>query len=87
MNKPMIILGVILVIAGIGAAAYLGFAMRRLVYGSYGIAIIGVLIALGGVMIRPAGTAAKSQFKCAKCGMTFSSQSALDQHAKDKHGM
>ena len=87
MNKPMVILGVILVIAGIGAAAYFGFGTRLRDYGSYGIAIVGVLIAIGGVMMKPGGTTPKGQFKCAKCGMTFSSQAALDQHSKDKHGL
>ncbi len=87
MNKALIILGVVLVIAGIGVAAFYGFTARTRVYGGYGIAIVGVLIAIGGAMMKAPGAAAAGQFACAKCGMKFASQAALDQHTKDKHGM
>jgi uncharacterized C2H2 Zn-finger protein len=38
-------------------------------------------------MMGQAGSKTTNQFKCDKCGMTFGSQGALDQHSKDKHGM
>lgn len=89
MKKYVVILGIVVLIAGIAGAAYYGFAARRLVYGSYGIAAIGVIIAaLGGLMkTTTVGATTKDEFKCAKCGATFGSQAALDQHTKDKHGM
>lgn len=84
-----IILGVLLLIAGIGGAAYYGFAMRRLVYGAYGVAVIGVILAALGALMKTgiAGAAKNSEFTCAKCGAKFGSEAALNQHSKDKHGM
>lgn len=89
MKKYVLILGILLLIAGIAGAAYYGFAARRLVYGSYGIAAIGAIIAALGALMKTTavGASAAGQFKCAKCGATFGSQTALDQHSKDKHGM
>lgn len=90
MKIIVVIIGVILLIAGIGGAAYYGFVPRTRVYGAIGVAVVGIIIAGLGVMTKtvPAGDAATTgQFKCAKCGATFGSQSALDQHTKDKHGM
>ena len=89
MKKYVVILGIVVLIAGIAGAAYYGFAARRLVYGSYGIAAIGVIIAALGALMKTTtvGGTTKDEFKCAKCGATFGSQAALDQHTKDKHGM
>lgn len=89
MKKYIVILGIILLIAGIAGAAYYGFAARRLVYGSYGIAAVGVIVAALGALMKTTavGGTSKSEFKCAKCGASFGSQAALDQHSKDKHGM
>ena len=85
----IVILGVILLIAGIGGAAFYGFAPRRLVYGAYGVAVIGIIItALGGLMkTTSTGATTTGQFTCAKCGAKFGSEAALNQHTKDKHGM
>jgi len=89
MKVYIVILGIILLIAGIGGAAYYGFAARRLVYGAYGIAAIGVVIAGLGAMMKTTtvGGATAGQFSCSKCNAKFGSQAALDQHTKDKHGM
>lgn len=87
MNKAILILGIVILAAGLAIAGYYNFAPRTRVYGSYGIAIVGVLIAIGGAMMKTSGTTATAQFACAKCGIKFSSQTALDQHTKDKHGM
>ena len=88
MKKYIVILGIILLIAGIAGAAYYGFAARRLVYGSYGIVAVGVVIAALGALMKTTavGASTKSEFKCSKCGAAFGSQAALDQHSKDKHG-
>jgi len=85
----IVILGIILLIAGIGGAAYYGFAARRLVYGAYGVAVIGIIIAAIGALMKTSSTSttATGQFTCAKCGAKFSSEAALNQHTKDKHGM
>ena len=37
-------------------------------------------------MMGKAGAKTGGQFKCAKCSAVFGSQTALDQHTKDKHG-
>lgn len=87
MNRVILILGVIILIVGIAGAGYYGFATRTRVYVAYGVAIFGVLIAIGGAMMATPGAGVKGQFACAKCGAAFGSQSALDQHTKDKHGM
>jgi hypothetical protein len=89
MKKYIVMLGVILLIAGIGGAAYYGFAARRLVYGAYGVAAIGVVFAALGALMKTtsATTATTGQFACAKCGAKFGSEAALNQHTKDKHGM
>ncbi len=81
-------MGVILAIVGAAIyAAFSGPGHYRLPLGGLGLAVLGVLIIIGGALMKPAGAPPKGQFKCEKCGMIFSSQSALDQHSKDKHGM
>jgi hypothetical protein len=89
MKMYIVIIGVILLIAGIGGAAYYGFVPRIRVYGAIGVAIIGIVIAALGAMTKTTavGAAATGQFMCAKCGAKFSSEAALNQHTKDKHGM
>jgi hypothetical protein len=89
MKMYIVILGVILLIAGIGGAAFYGFAARRLVYGAYGIAALGVVIAALGALMKTtsSSTTTTGQFACAKCGAKFGSEAALNQHTKDKHGM
>ncbi len=92
MNKTFAVLGVILI--ALGVAAYYISAQTSLIgsrthniipLGGIGLAVLGALVAAGGVMMGKPGTAA-GQFKCAKCSAVFGSQTALDQHTKDKHG-
>ncbi len=92
MKMYVLILGVILLIAGIGGAAYYGFVPRTRVYGAIGVAIVGVVIAALGAMMKTTAVGGKTgsvagQFTCSKCNAKFGSQQALDQHSKDKHGM
>ncbi len=85
------IIGIILIVAGVAAyfvftSPITGRVHNILPLGGIGLAVLGALVAAGSVMMKPAGALPKGQFKCDKCGMIFSSQSALDQHSKDKHG-
>lgn len=94
MKRPFLIVGIILL--GLGIAAYILTSQTSLVGGrthniyplaGIGLAVLGALIAAGGVMMGPPGAKTANQFKCDKCGATFGSQAALDQHIKDKHKM
>jgi len=89
MKMYIVILGIILLIAGIGGAAYYGFVPRTRVYGAIGVAVVGIVIAALGAMMKTTSVSATTtgQFTCAKCGAKFSSEAALNQHTKDKHGM
>jgi len=89
MKMYIVILGVILLIAGIGGAAYYGFVPRTRVYGAVGVAVVGIIVAALGAMMKTAsvGATTTGQFACAKCGAKFGSEAALNQHTKDKHGM
>ena len=92
MNKTFLGLGIALL--AVGVAAYYVASQTQLIgnrthnlipLGGIGLAVLGALIAAGGVMMGKAG-GKTNQFKCAKCGAVFGSQIALDQHTKDKHG-
>lgn len=93
MNKAFIILGVIVAVVGIGG--YVDSTSTHIILtGTHhtiplaGLALVvfGALLAVGGLMMSsPTGTP-KNQFKCSVCGAVFGSQTALDQHSKDKHG-
>jgi len=94
MKQTFLIVGIILLALGI--VAYLVTSQTSLIGGrthniyplaGIGLAVLGALVAVGGVMMGPAGAKTTNQFKCAKCGATFGSQAALDQHSKDKHKM
>lgn len=94
MKRSFLIVGFILL--ALGLAGYLVTSQTNLIggrthniypLGSIGLAVLGALIAVGGVMMSQAGAKSPNQFRCDKCGMTFGSQAALDQHSKDKHGM
>ena len=88
MNRPGLIVGIILLVAGVAVYVYFSSAGHHTIpLGGIGVAVLGALIAAGSALMKPAGARVAGQFKCAKCGMTFSSQAALDQHSKDKHGM
>ncbi len=93
MKRTFLILGTAFLALGI--AAYVVSSYTSLIggrthsiipLGGIGLAVLGVLIAVGGVMMGQAGAKAAGQFKCAKCSAVFGSQNALDQHTKDKHG-
>ena len=90
MRKPIVIIGAVLLVAGFGAAGYFistGQAMHLRTYGTLGIGVIGLLIFVGGALMGSTTSVAKGQFTCDKCGATFGSQGALDQHSKDKHSI
>jgi len=88
----VVAIGLLLLVAGIGGAAYYNFVPRNRVWGSIGVAVVGIIVAALGAMMktvsvgRPAGTSV-GQFTCAKCNAKFASEAALNQHTKDKHGM
>jgi hypothetical protein len=92
MNRTLLALGIVLLVLGI--AGYYVTSQTNLIggrthstypLGGIALAVLGALIAVGGVMMGQGGAKTSSQFKCAKCGATFGSQVALDQHSKDKH--
>jgi hypothetical protein len=94
MKRSFLIVGVILLALGI--AAYVVTSYTTLVGGrthniyplaGIGLAVLGALVLVGGVMMGAQGAKTANQFKCSKCGATFGSQAALDQHTKDKHKM
>jgi len=94
MKRSFVVIGIILLALGIAAYyitsqtnLFLGRTHSTYPLGGIGLAVLGALIAAGGVMMGKAGSKTAGQFKCSKCGMTFGSQIALDQHSKDKHGM
>lgn len=93
MNKSFIILGII--VAVLGAGGYIDSTYTHIILtgthhtiplGSLGLAVLGVLLAVGGVLMGKPAAAATNQFKCSTCGAVFSSQTALDQHTNAKHG-
>ena len=92
MNKTFIILGVIVAIVGIGG--YVDATVTHIILtgthhtiplAGLGIAVLGALIAVGGLMMGHTGGVAVEQYKCSQCSAVFGSQSALDQHTKAKH--
>jgi uncharacterized membrane protein len=90
MNRNLLILGIILIVAGAAGAGYYitqNESGRLRTYGLEGIAVLGVLLVVGGVMMKPKAMSAVTQFNCSKCGATFNSDMALKSHMKDKHGM
>jgi drug/metabolite transporter (DMT)-like permease len=88
MKRTGLIIGIILLVVGVAVYAYFSSAGHHTIpLGGIGLAVLGALIAAGSAMMKPAGGKVAGQFKCEKCGMTFGSQAALDQHSKDKHGM
>ena len=93
MNKTFIILGVIVAVVGIGG--YVDSTSTHIILtgthhtiplAGLGVAVLGALIAVGGVMMGSSAGASATEFKCSVCGAVFRSQTALDQHSKDKHG-
>jgi len=92
MKMPILVLGVVVLIAGIGTWGYL-YSMNMhhtIQLGGLGLAVLGAIIAVGGAMMKRVSvgsTTGTGQFACAKCGAKFGSEAALNQHTKDKHGM
>ena len=93
MNKTFFILGIIVLVVGIAGyfvtadTTVLGGRTHNIYpLGGIGLAVLGALIAVGGVMMGKPGAGTAGQFKCSQCGAEFGSQSALDQHTKAKHG-
>src|SRR5712691_1665219 len=94
LKRSFLIVGIILLALGI--AGYYVTSQTNLIggrthstypFGGIALAVLEALIAVGGVMMGQGGAKTANQFKCDKCGATFGSQAALDQHSKDKHGM
>ena len=94
MQRTFLIVGIVLLALGI--AAYIVTSQTSLIggrthniypLGGIGLAVLGALVAVGSAMMGPARAKTADQFKCDKCGATFGSQAALDQHSKDKHKM
>lgn len=88
MRRGIVIIGVVLLVAGFAAGGYfvsVGQAMHLRTYGSLGVGVIGLILAVAGAMMGPTTMAKTGQFTCQECGATFGSQSALDQHSRDKH--
>jgi C2H2-type zinc finger protein len=93
MNRSFLVLGIILLALGIAGyyitsqTSLIGGRTHNLYpLGAIGLAVLGALIAAGGVVMGKPGAKTGGQFKCATCGAVFGSQTALDQHKKDKHG-
>src|SRR5256885_17222992 len=91
MKRSFVVIGIILLALGI--AAYYMTSQTHLIggrpqstypLGGIGLAVLGALIAAGGVMMGKAGAKTAVQVKCSKCGITFGALIALDQHSKDK---
>jgi hypothetical protein len=92
MKMPILVLGVIILVAGLGTWGYLYSTNTHhtIQLGSIGLAVLGAIIAAAGAMMKTVGVGATKgagQFTCAKCGAKFGSEAALNQHTKDKHGI
>ncbi len=94
MKMPILVLGVVVLVAGLGTWGYLYFTNpnihHTLQLGGIGLAVLGAVIAVAGAMMKTVSVGATTgagQFACAKCGAKFGSEAALTQHTKDKHGM
>lgn len=90
MRRGIVILGVVILVIGFAVAGYftsIGQFGHLRTYGSLGVGIIGILIAIAGAMMGPSTMMKTGQFTCEKCGAQFGSQGALDQHSRDKHSM
>src|SRR5436309_14668190 len=91
MKMPMLVLGVVVLAAGLGTWGYL-YSMNihhTIQLGGIGLAVFGAIIAVGGTIMKTASvgvTIGTGKFACAKCGAKFGSETALNQHTKDKHG-
>src|SRR5947208_14096601 len=89
MKMYMVILAVIVLIAGIGGAAYYGFVPRTRVYGAIGVAVVAIVITALRAMMKTTsvGATTTGQVTCAKCGAKFGSAAALHQQTKDTRGI
>ncbi len=92
MNKTLPILGGVLIAAGIAVYVVASFTdllggrtHHTIPLGGLGLAVLGALVIVGGMMMGKSSGVAVEQSKCSQCGAVFGSQSALDQHTKAKH--
>ncbi len=86
MRMPIVILGVILLLAGAAIATFYS-SHHLLPYAGVGLAVLGVIAAAGGAMMKAPRAFIAGQFKCSSCGKTFNSEASLKAHSKDKHGI
>ncbi|OLE68328.1 hypothetical protein AUF78_16640 [archaeon 13_1_20CM_2_51_12] len=92
MKMPILVLGVVVLAAGLGTWGYL-YSMNihhTIQLGGLGLGVLGAIMAIGGAMMKTVSVGATKgagQFSCAKCGAKFGSEVALTQHTKDKHEM
>ncbi len=86
MRMSIVILGVILLLAGAAIAIF--YSNHHLLpYAGAGLAVLGVIVAAGGAMMKAPSAYMAGQFKCSSCGRTFNSEASLKAHGKDKHGI
>ena len=91
-NRNLLILGILFIVAGAAAAGYFyssGQGARTRTIGSEGVAVLGVVLLIVAVGMKPSGTKANVncvQFQCSKCGAEFSLGMSLKSHMRDKHG-
>src|SRR3989449_10493968 len=89
MKMPILVLGVVVLVAGLGTWGYL-YSMNihhTIQLGGLGLAVLGAIIAVGGAMktVRVGATNGAGQFACAKCRATFGWEAALHHQTKYKH--
>jgi hypothetical protein len=92
MKMPLLVLGVVVLAAGLGTwgSLYSMNIHHTIQLGGIGLAVLGAIIAVGGAMMKTVSvgdTKGAGHVSCAKCGAKFASEAALNQHTKDKHGM
>src|SRR5207245_9909544 len=92
MKMPILVLGVVVLVAGLGTWGYL-YSMNihhTIQLGGIALAVVGAIIAAGGAIMKTVSGGARTgagQLACAKCGAKFNSAAASNQHSKDPHGM
>src|SRR2546427_6616402 len=92
MKPSFVVIGIILV--GLGIAAYYITSQTNLIggrthstypLGGIGLAVLGALIAAGGVMMGKAGANTAGPVQWCKSGMTFRAHISLGQHSQRKN--
>src|SRR5256886_15067330 len=94
MKRSFVVIGIILLALGI--AAYYITSQTNLIggrthstypLGGIGLAVLGALIAAGGVMMGRAGAKTAGQVEFSQCRMAVGSQGGLDPTSEGKDGM